>query len=172
MTNKKLTDAEIKKALECCSSGSYGCDNGCPLDKECDSPIRWGEKIMKSALDLINRKDQENESLKAEVERLKSCVKTEDEVKEIAKRAMEPLVKEITREQIDIAVKLAKAEAYKEFLPLLEKFRDEVVDKFIIMCDGNDYNKLNLMSMVDTIDCIYDKHIDNILNELVGDGDV
>ena len=62
-----------------------------------------------------------------------------------------------------------KAEAYKEFLPLLEEFRNEVVDKFIIMCDGNDYNKLNLMSMVDTIDCIYDKHIDNLLKELVGE---
>ena len=81
----KLTDAEVKKALECCSSGSYGCENGCPLDKECDSPIRGGEKIMKSALDLINRQssrieklekvehfaDKTIESLKAEVERLK-----------------------------------------------------------------------------------------------------
>lgn len=55
MPDNKLTDNEIIKALECCSSGSYGCENGCPLDKECDSPIRGGEKIMKSALDLINR---------------------------------------------------------------------------------------------------------------------
>lgn len=95
----KLTDNEIKKALECCSSGSYGCENGCPLDKECDSPIRGSEKIMESALDIINRQEArihqqektimeiqnanlidfkatignyiaENESLKAEVERL------------------------------------------------------------------------------------------------------
>ena len=56
-----------------------------------------------------------------------------------------------------------------EIVKALEKFRNEVVDKFIIMCDGNDYNKLNLMSIVDTIDCIYDKHIDNLLKELVGD---
>lgn len=66
MTDKKLTDNEIIRALECCSSGSYGCENGCPLDKECDSPIRGGEKIMKSALDLINRKDKEIWALREE----------------------------------------------------------------------------------------------------------
>ena len=90
-----MTDNEIIKALECCSSGSYGCENGCPLDKECDSPIRGGEKIMKSALDLINRLQAQNkelaetmhnltlekdalfdkaEELKVEVERLKEFI--------------------------------------------------------------------------------------------------
>lgn len=63
----------------------------------------------------------ENETLKAEIERLKNCVKSEDEVMDIAKRTMEPLVKEITREQIDIAVKQAKVEAYKEFAERLKE---------------------------------------------------
>ena len=101
--------------------------------------VDGGTRIDKDALDLIHR-------LQAENERLKKGWKADV-----------------------ILTANAKAEAYKEFLPLLEKFRNEVVDKFIIMCDGNDYNKLNLMSMVDTIDCIYDKHTDNLLKELVGE---
>lgn len=141
MIDKKLTDEEIKKALECCANGKCG---ECPLFKaDCGDDI-----ICKNALDLITRENTENENLKvenqslrsaansfkmhyeeaqAEIERLKSCVKSEDEVKEIAKRTMEPLVKEITREQIDIAVKLAKTEAYKEFT---EKFKEFMHNKF------------------------------------------
>ena len=61
------------------------------------------------------------EEAQAQIERLKSCVKSEDEVIEIAKRTMEPLVKEITREQIDIAVKLSKNEAYKECIEKVRK---------------------------------------------------
>lgn len=62
------------------------------------------------------------EEAQEEIERLKSCVKSEDEVREIAKRTMEPLVKEITREQIDIAVKYAKSEAYKECLTKVKNY--------------------------------------------------
>jgi histone H3/H4 len=68
-----MTDNEIIKALECCSSGSYGCENGCPLDKECDSPINGSEKIMKSALDLINRQKAEIERLTPECEECAGC---------------------------------------------------------------------------------------------------
>ena len=119
----------------------------------------------------------ENESLIAEIERLWLCI---DELKKLVgkhepnydpSKEVDTIVQRITISDAPSLQAKIKAEAYKEFLPLLEKFRDEVVDKFIIMCDGNDYNKLNLMSMVDTIDCIYDKHIDNLLNEFVGDED-
>lgn len=98
--------------------------------KGCDSKV-WSIEIYKleNALDLINCLQAEeeelvgnNDKLKAEIERLKSCVKTEEEVREIAKRTMEPLVKEITREQIDIAVKLSKAEAYKECLAKVKNY--------------------------------------------------
>ena len=98
--------------------------------KGCDSKV-WSIEIYKleNALDLINCLQAEeeelvgnNDKLKAEIERLKSCVKTEEEVREIAKRTMESLVKEITREQIDIAVKLSKAEAYKECLAKVKNY--------------------------------------------------
>ena len=113
MPDKKLTDSEIIKALECCANNPNDCvcyESKCPL---------FGQKcidiLSKNALDLINR-------LQAENERLKNCVKSEDEVRDIAKRTMEPLVKEITREQIDIAVKQAKVEAYKE---CIEKAKEQ-----------------------------------------------
>ena len=103
-------------------------------------------ELEKSALDLINRQKAENERLRKQTGQFADIGKMYSEI---------------------------KAEAYKECnqktLMCLDKFREEIVDKFIIMCDGNDYNKLNLMSMVDTIDSIYDKHMDNLLKEMVGD---
>ena len=94
------------------------------------------------------------EEAQAEIERLKSCVKSEDEVREIAKRTIEPLVKEITREQIDIAVKYAKSESYKEFAERLKE-KSEIVHLFSVRT-GDRY-------MVDIDD------IDNTLKEMVGE---
>lgn len=50
MTDKP-TDAEIKKALECCVSNKHICPHNCPMlkNKECL------ESLRKNALDLINR---------------------------------------------------------------------------------------------------------------------
>ena len=120
-----MTDNEIIKALECCSSGSYGCENGCPLDKECDSPIRGGEKIMQNAFDLINHQKAElkatiagQETLqkyiaeqKAEIERLQSVV---DSFTDIGKMYSE-----------------IKAEAYKEFAESEDYVHKEEVKKVI-----------------------------------------
>ena len=171
-----LSDNEIKKALECCANGKCG---DCPLFKEdCGDDI-----ICKSALDLINRLQAENKRLStlAKIGNTRAndyrtmrdrALKAEAEVENfrMVLDAVEDHIHPLPFEtDFDKAINKAKAETYKEFLPLLENFRDEVVDKFIIMCNGNDYNKLNLMSMVDTIDCIYDKHISNISKELVGE---
>lgn len=57
MTDKKLTDAEIKRALECCAEGK-GCSE-CGYSHKCD-----GTEHIKYALDLINRLQAENERLK------------------------------------------------------------------------------------------------------------
>lgn len=141
----KLTDAEVKKALERCSSNDEQQCWYCPYIHNPNGCLM----LPQDALDLINRQEQENENLKAEVERLKGCVKTEDEVKEIAKRAMEPLVIEITREQIDIAVKLAKAEAYKEFAERL--------------------NEIATQGFWEAYAYVGTDQINNLLKELVGD---
>lgn len=42
----------------------------------------------------------------------------------------------------------------------LTDFRNDIVDKFIDMCRENDYNKLNLLTIADNIDRIYDAHIE------------
>lgn len=53
MPDKKLTDAEIVKALECCSTASC-ISNKCHYEKLHDIPT-CTTKLTKDALDLINR---------------------------------------------------------------------------------------------------------------------
>lgn len=50
----------------------------------------------------------------------------------------------------------------------VDKFRSELVDKFIDLCRGNDFNKLTLLKIGDTVDQIYDKQVKDILG---GDDD-
>lgn len=172
MNNKKLTDNEIIKALEYCG-----------IRKSCGSrPLYKGHSgkcictLLRSVLDFIIRQQTENENLKvenqslrtaanslkmhyeeaqAEIERLKRCVKTEEEVREIAKKTMEPLVKEITREQIDIAVKYAKAEAYKELAERLKEYMD--------------IGHLRPPTEICFSELMVAKLIDNLVKEMVGE---
>lgn len=44
----------------------------------------------------------------------------------------------------------------------LEKFRDLLMNKFIELCNYNDYGKINLLLIGDTVDRIFDKCIDDI----------
>lgn len=107
MSDRKFTDDEVIKALECCTkAGMINC-RACPYEASCN----MGESKMQAhALALINRQ-------KAEIERLNGCVKTEEEVRTIAKAV------------IDVGVAIAKAEAIKEFAERLkekaEYFEDE-----------------------------------------------
>ena len=57
MTDKKLTESEIVKLLECCKKSQ--CSN-CEYSKKCD-----GYTQVNYALDLITRQQAENETLKA-----------------------------------------------------------------------------------------------------------
>ena len=96
--DKKPTDNEIKKALECCITYKQLCPMICPMhnDSHCLP------KLKEYALDLINRKDAEIESLQAENERLNEKVDFVGDLKNI-------------RKQI-------KAEAYKE---CIEKVKEK-----------------------------------------------
>lgn len=60
LSNNEMTDKQIIKALEHCSSDEVGLCHICPLDGECNGDITI---LLKYALDLINRQ-------KAEIERL------------------------------------------------------------------------------------------------------
>ena len=46
-----------------------------------------------------------------------------------------------------------------EKFKVVDKFRDELMDKFMSLCNYNDYNKINLLLIGDTVNDIYDKCI-------------
>lgn len=47
----------------------------------------------------------------------------------------------------------------------VDKFRDELMDEFLSLCNYNDYNKINLLRIGETIDRIYDKCIADMVDE-------
>ena len=138
----KLTDTEVKKALEWHLNEVNHCD-GCPLFVLKNTTTYCVDVLMQNSLDLINHLEGENkknetiirfadktiESLKAEVERLKAN-------------------EEMAEGYADALVEMTKAEAYKE---LAERLREKTKWLFSSVSINNE--------------------IDNLLNELVGDGD-
>ena len=52
---------------------------------------------------------------------------------------------------------------YRNFLA---DFRDDLMDEFIELCYGNDFNKLTLLKIGDVVDKIFEKHIDIANKEL------
>ena len=70
MTNKKLTDNEIKKALECCMKICKDCDN-CPcINNDYINVYDCKYALLKNALDLINRLQVQNKDLAETVHNL------------------------------------------------------------------------------------------------------
>ena len=144
----KLTDAEVKKALKEYIEFA---------DFEYTEYTSIRLDILKNALDLINRLEGENkknetiirfadktiESLKAEAERLKEDIK-------ILRVSVEqaPLIRKDGKSPLSLLTAEIKAEAYKEFA---EKIKEKTMWLFSSVSINNE--------------------IDNLLNELVGDGD-
>ena len=136
-----MTDKEIINVLSLCQLEDSAVCETCPLAEQ----YPWCDEILqKETFDLINRQ-------KAEIERLNNCVKSEDEIRAIMKSQMTPMVKVIVNEQIDIAVKLAKAEAIKEFAERLK-----LMAPSICWDTRTEY----FFSI---------KNIDNLVKEMVGD---
>ena len=126
-TDKKLTDKDIIKALECCSTLCCECDE-CPL--YCVGVNCSSFELHRYALDLINRQKSEIDSAKAkieicaevierqdaEIERLKECPKCvykyDGKVTEYCIQSPCPNFK--TVEQI-------KTESFKEFVKRLKE---------------------------------------------------
>ena len=141
MTDKKFTDEEIIKALECCVKGetTHDCLKlECPFSKD----LSLCFTCTKMALGLINRQ-------KAEIERLKECPKCvyeyDGEMTEYCVQG--PCSNFKTVAQI-------KAEAYKKFANITKKNVTELWD----------YDN-------DTFCPVYvlDKSVDNLLKEMVGE---
>lgn len=47
----------------------------------------------------------------------------------------------------------------------VDKFRDKLMEEFLSLCNYNDYNKINLITIGDAVDRIYDKCINDMVNE-------
>lgn len=48
-------------------------------------------------------------------------------------------------------------------LEAVDKFRDELMSKFLRLCNYNDFSKLRLEKIADTINDVHDKCIDDLL---------
>lgn len=153
MNNNKFTDSEIKKALECCSEYS-DCPHVCPLREM----AYIGDCIQvkaKAALELINRQEAENESLKAEVEWLS---KENDRLSQVV------LYNDGVTE---MKVEEAKAEAYNKFADRLKEImcqENELYEKCVKDMLPFDYQRGYAECNDRFVWCI-----DNLYNELVGE---
>ena len=180
MPDKKPTDAEIKKALECCLEASGVNCGKCPYCDNCVTDENTS-LMMIDVLDLLNRlqADRENykqiaenqqriildkafekKKLKAEIERLTKSVTTltksiselTDEVERQKKAKDESfLFAANILESEKTVIAETKAEAYKEFAERLKEKLWSPVETWI------------------SSDIVTEEEIDNLLKELVGE---
>lgn len=112
---KKLTDAEVVKALECCiakeNCEEVSCEN-CPLERT----LECKEVLFQNILELINRKDAEIEVLK----KIQQKVLSEQGSYTTNDRTV---CDDCERLWLDSLLK-AKSEAYKELAERLKEKRD------------------------------------------------
>ncbi len=150
MTDKKFTDEEIIRTLECCAY-SDGCER-CQCSKQCD-----GAEHLINALDLINRQKAEIERLKSELSNtrrkalLEASSKFAGHSNYHGDTILCKLICMAEGQEVGIAIPLdmseMKANAYKEFAERLKK--ETLSDKgYDILQQGT---------------------IDNLLKELVGE---
>ena len=160
----KLTDKEIANALECCLDVSDSTCKNCPLFNITNSTMVCSKIATKFALDLINRLQEENEELVGNIDKLKAELFDKTEQLNVELQAMrgaansykaenEKLKKEkdeyafLYDKHINTAFSHIKTEAYREFAIRL----------------------LALIGSVELPNLELKQHINNLLNELVGD---
>ena len=121
MTDNKMSDAEIIKALPTVAYGGHSC-NECKYKHEkgeCRCGLK-GCRITREAIDLINRKDAEIERYKANEKFInEKC----DSILEKTKKIPYALKMDVAR---------AKSEAYKEFA---ERFKEKA-SSAVTSCQG------------------------------------
>jgi hypothetical protein len=178
MTDKKLTDSEIVKALECCLKNII-CGQ-CPLCGKRDCM----NKLYVNALDLINRLQARVDDLERnDLPRCKDALRRANEIGVELQAENERLEEEnekqyeIARDTIraeiadggtschwceDTIRGVAKAEAYKEFAEKTNSIIDSIIEKYSI----KDFEELKAICQIlrgfknDTY---------NLLKESVGD---
>lgn len=170
MPDKKLTDAEIIKALECCIGDTDGKDCfGCPLYEidDCQAHLNL------AALDLINR-------LQAKLDEAEDTIQFAYKELKKAEAEIKTELDKLNAEKNDVMYHKAqiKSEAYKEFA---DKVCDEITDA--IINNGKVINerieKHNVNRLEDSFCCMCDGKIralggieyfiKNLLKEMEGD---
>lgn len=53
----------------------------------------------------------------------------------------------------------------------VDKFRNLIMNKFIELCNYNDYGKINLLTIGETVDRIYDRCIEDMVKEEEEEGE-
>ena len=118
-----MTDTEIIKALECCTTKGAKCSD-CPAFKKVDRSDC--KKYFRGAIDLINRQQAEIERLRKEVNLVSIQFQDVQERYEEAQTKIEQWKEEANKYQklwciaVD-DIETAKAGAYKEFAKKLKK---------------------------------------------------
>ena len=154
-----MTDNEIIKALECCSTGETYADcekNGCPLYLGITMGCKYIDKenqLYSDALGIINRQQ-------SEIERLE---KTEIEIDDFCRRLCRMRMLNgdaiASYEDLQNYIQEAKSEAIKEFT---ERLKNK------IKTECNPYGKPTFD--YDTSLAIM-RYIDNLVKEMVGETD-
>ena len=149
----KMTDTEIKKALEYCSNPNNTCDK-CILFNAKDDSCQCASNLRLQALDLINRLQAENKEWKSLVEVGElQYRKQKAEIEDLEKK----LKSQIQRNRL--VRKKSKAEAYKECIEKVEE----------IICD-NTYPDFDINhKAVNIWKAEAYKNIDDLLKKLIGE---
>ena len=187
-----LTAAEIKKALECCLNDSCYTSE-CSFFEETKDGEHCQRVAIKHALDLINRKDQENESLKAAIERLREIrdlcnttilekneqiekleisdaskeectIKQHGEIKELKAEVERLITLNSKLEGENYSLRVKQRTIKAEaYKEFANRLTDKIMDNIDRSLDNPNGNDYVITDVYETIN--------NLLNGLVGDGD-
>ena len=129
----KMTDKEIKKALGCCI-GRYSCGD-CEYRDTCGDDMN---KILKIALDLINRQQAEIEYMQGEREVLLEDIQFSsnqviEQQKEIERLTINMNAFGLGMKREKERADTIKAEAIKEFA---DRLKSEMLGKYCLYFDG------------------------------------
>ena len=164
MTDNKLTDREIVKALECC--GEMECSK-CPMNYD-DCEERDFDNLVKRAIPIFNRLQAENERLRKELETEKNqVIRLESQIGRLLSMNQAKLdtIHDLQEENnwYNETLNTTKAEAYKEFA---ERLKNEIISDTAYGCDTNQHTGYyDYQIKIGDIP----EYIDNLLKELVGD---
>lgn len=162
----KMTDEEIKRALECCIKLNAEpinyeiCKKDCPYKFNCCDKEK-GIYFEKDVLDLINRQQAELDDLKRD-----TIPKLQDSLKRANKYGLET---DRENEQLKAEIeRLGKAENFEHNVTkLFDKYKVHIKSEAIKECLG----KIEQMDVSESDDYIMIKkyNFDNLVKEMVGE---